>query len=253
MLDRVFFRQGSLFRGNDGGLAEAMGDGVSELEQGLEAVASPGFGWGVRSGENCGSFVLHPLEAACLSGRAHPRRRTEFLAGRAAAHEALGKMGVRADAVVKGDMGEPVWPPGVAGSITHKAGVAVAVTAPLQRCASLGVDLETVGEPVTLDIAKRVCGKEERRWVLDAPEEEERILRLKTIFSAKESVFKAFCSLTRKGLGFKDIKLRWCAEKHGFHGKTARGKAGTGMAPEGPFFVSCLITRRFVVTFLRLP
>jgi hypothetical protein len=58
------------------------------------------------------------VETAVL-GRASSVRRAEFQAGPACALQALAVIGLAAVAIPKGLGGEPVWPRGIVGSITH--------------------------------------------------------------------------------------------------------------------------------------
>src|SRR6266851_1633075 len=64
---------------------------------------------------------LLPAEAAAIA-TANPARRTEFAAGRAVARAALAGLDVPAGPILPGRAGEPRWPDGVVGSITHCAG-----------------------------------------------------------------------------------------------------------------------------------
>ncbi|MCG6498074.1 4'-phosphopantetheinyl transferase superfamily protein [Kitasatospora sp. A2-31] len=77
-------------------------------------------------------------------------------------------------------------------SISHSAGLAVAVAAPLGRHAAVGCDLELRRLPAAA--ARLVLTGPERVWVGDAgtPEAEHRLLAL---FSAKEAAFKLLCGL----------------------------------------------------------
>jgi enterobactin synthetase component D / holo-[acyl-carrier protein] synthase len=64
---------------------------------------------------------LFPAEEA-LVRTADPRRQAEFTAGRACARTALARLGLPATPVLTGRAGEPRWPAGVTGSVTHCAG-----------------------------------------------------------------------------------------------------------------------------------
>src|SRR5215471_21275329 len=68
-----------------------------------------------------GDGKLFPAEAAAIA-TAGPGRRAEFAAGRAVARAALARLGAPAGPVLPGRAGEPRWPGGVVGGITHCAG-----------------------------------------------------------------------------------------------------------------------------------
>ncbi|MFB7615770.1 4'-phosphopantetheinyl transferase superfamily protein, partial [Kitasatospora sp. NPDC056181] len=126
-----------------------------------------------------------------------PTRRREFLAGRWAARRAL-----RAAGGPGGEIGRagrrPLAPAGWALSISHSAGLAVAVAAPLSRYAAVGCDLELRRLPAAA--ARLVLTGPERAWAGDAgtPGAEHRLLAL---FSAKEAAFKLLCGLRPETFG----------------------------------------------------
>src|SRR5258708_1959162 len=68
-----------------------------------------------------------------------PRRPHEFERGRACAHRALERLGVPGPVGRNDETRGPLWPPGVAGSITHTRALAVAA---VMHGAALGIDLE---------------------------------------------------------------------------------------------------------------
>ena len=57
-----------------------------------------------------------------LIARAVAKRRNEFVTVRYCARQALGELGVPPVPILKGDKGEPCWPDGVVGSLTHCEG-----------------------------------------------------------------------------------------------------------------------------------
>ena len=76
---------------------------------------------------------LFPEEELAL-GDAVEKRRREFMTGRACAREALAGLGFPDSPVGSGTKGEPLWPPGVVGSITHCEGY--------RACASCSLELD---------------------------------------------------------------------------------------------------------------
>lgn len=69
---------------------------------------------------------LLPEEMSVVRNAARKRRR-EFAAGRSAARRALGQMGVPCQPIPKGNFGEPIWPTGYGGSISHDGPFAAAI------------------------------------------------------------------------------------------------------------------------------
>src|SRR6516225_8640665 len=84
---------------------------------------------------------LFPAEEPAVR-TAGPRRRAEFTAGRRCAREALARLGLPAAPVLAGRAGEPRWPAGVTGSITHCAGYRACAVARTADVTALGIDAE---------------------------------------------------------------------------------------------------------------
>ena len=132
------------------------------------------------------------------------RRRSEFLLGRLAARRALFRLGVRAGALHPGPAG-PRFPEGVAGSISHSRGAAVALVGAATSVEAVGVDLERTLLP--LAAIRHVCSTEEATWVRAAATSGEAAQRLAVVFSAKESLFKAWSAMRREELRLRDVEL----------------------------------------------
>ncbi|MFJ4778920.1 4'-phosphopantetheinyl transferase [Streptomyces sp. NPDC088762] len=156
--------------------------------------------------------TLYPGEEAIVA-RAVASRRREYTTARHCARLALRDLGHAPVAIPTGEKGEPVWPPGVVGALTHCSGYRAAALAPAARITALGIDaephvplpdgvLEAVARPEELSHlgALRRCAPEVH-W--------DRLL-----FSAKESVYKAWFPLARRRLDFTDATLLFdCASR----------------------------------------
>lgn len=146
---------------------------------------------------------LHPEEARAL-GAVAELRRAEFTAGRACAHAALAALGVPAAPIGRADDRAPRWPAGVVGSITHCAGYVAAAVATAATARALGVDAEP-NQPLPHDVLATIASATERRWLAAPPPGTTCWDRL--LFSAKESVYKAWRPLAGTWLGFDDVEL----------------------------------------------
>src|SRR5690606_8339287 len=82
-------------------------------------------------------------EEAALVKNAVETRRRQFEAGRSAAREALASFGVRAQPILRGAVGEPLWPDGFVGSITHTRSVAAAAVASRDDFQGIGIDIDS--------------------------------------------------------------------------------------------------------------
>lgn len=141
-----------------------------------------------------------------LVERAVAGRRQEFVTARRCAREALARLGYAPAPIRPGPRREPVWPDGVVGSITHCAGYRAAAVAPAGTLAGLGIDAEP-HEPLPDGVAGvvTVAGEPERLAALRAADPGTHWDRL--LFSAKESVYKAWYPLTGRWLGFEEAEL----------------------------------------------
>lgn len=138
--------------------------------------------------------------------RAVQSRRREFVTARRCAREALAKLGYQPVAVPSGPGREPRWPAGVTGSITHCAGYRAAAVAPVTVLASVGIDAEPHGPlPEGVENAVTVPGEPEMLARLGRAHPSTHWGRV--LFSAKESVYKAWYPLTHRWLGFDDARL----------------------------------------------
>lgn len=136
-------------------------------------------------------------------GNAVDRRRREFETGRACARMALERLGLPRTEIPAGEHGQPLWPEGIVGSITHCDGYRACAVAWRSDIVSLGIDAEphaALSQRVLRGIA---TGGERRR--LAARHTGLHLDRI--LFSAKEAVFKAWFPLASRRLGFKDADI----------------------------------------------
>lgn len=157
---------------------------------------------GVHSAESRSDIpaVLPAIEEALIA-RAVERRRREFTTTRELARTALRSLGHPPVAVPSGIRGAPVWPAGVVGSMTHCTGYRAAVVARDSVLAAVGIDAEPDG-PLPGGILETISSRPERAALIPAAADPGRLL-----FSAKESVYKAWYPLTGRPLGFTDAEV----------------------------------------------
>jgi 4'-phosphopantetheinyl transferase EntD len=151
----------------------------------LASILAPGL-FGAELYDEGQALSLHPDEERAVAGAVEKRRR-EFALGRTCAHAALAQLNRDAGSIARADDGAPVWPAGIAGSITHTQGYAAAVVAAAADFTGLGVDAERIGG-VTQNLWPRLFNTGER----DELARQSDPSRLATIlFSAKEACHKA--------------------------------------------------------------
>ena len=195
-------------------------------------------GVGIRRGADAFQPALYPEEEAHLGPRATERRRFYFALGRAAARDALAELGVAPVAIGRGSAGEPVWPDGIVGAITHTGDLAVVMVGWRSAYGGLGVDLERLTPGLSARAARLVCTPAERAWVGDGDHATRRGTML---FSAKEAVFKALYPIERIWLGFSDAELAWQPERCAFEARLL--KSASAAHPIGAVLqVQCTLT-----------
>lgn len=209
-----------------------------------------GFGFSTKTLNDYAGVTLYPQEIKLISPRAVQKRRVEFCLGRSAAHSALKKLNICNFPVLKGINNEPLWPRGIVGAISHCDGIALAAVASKEKAAGIGIDIELVNQKIIGGIAKEVCTIRELNWV--NKKNDEKLERTLMIFSAKESIFKAFFPITNVFLNFLDAELAWNEDKESFSGnllKSAGRDYGEGYSLE----VGCKTSDNYIFTFIKLP
>jgi 4'-phosphopantetheinyl transferase EntD len=138
-----------------------------------------------------------------LIAKSVAKRRNEFITVRYCARIALGQLGVPPVPILKGEKGEPCWPDGVVGSLTHCTGYRGAVVGRSAAVRSVGVDAEP-HDVLPHGVLDAITLEEERHEIAALPKglHWDRIL-----FCAKEATYKAWYPLTKRWLGFEDAHI----------------------------------------------
>ena len=150
---------------------------------------------------------LHPAEENYFSQLSSDSRKEHYRSGRICAGEVLSKLGTLGQPVLRDPQTrEPLWPEGISGAITHSGNWAAAAAGKTSDVLGIGIDLEDLERQVDSRISRHVCIPEEQKWLQECGEDflEQ---NLKIIFSAKESIFKAFFPYTRTYLHFHDARI----------------------------------------------
>ena len=130
------------------------------------------------------------------------KRKTEHLAGRIAAVSALKSQGMTSVPGI-GINGEPLWPEGISGSITHSANVAMAI---VSENSLMGIDCEVIlDEKEAIEIKEGVIEAAEDTLLQNS--ELTFSLALTLTFSAKESLFKALFPRVNTFMGFETARV----------------------------------------------
>ncbi|MET7696543.1 4'-phosphopantetheinyl transferase superfamily protein [Streptomyces sp. NPDC005485] len=149
--------------------------------------------------------TLYPEEEA-LVARAVEKRRREFTTVRACARVAMEKLGVAPQPVLRGAFGAPRWPDGLIGSMTHCLGYGAAALARVGDLASIGIDAEPHEKLPDDDLGAVILATEADRLAGLAAEHPS-VYWERVLFSAKESVYKAWFPLTGQWLDFSEADI----------------------------------------------
>jgi 4'-phosphopantetheinyl transferase EntD len=174
---------------------------------------------------------LTPLpEEEPLIARSVAKRRNEFITVRYCARQALGELGLPPVPILKGDKGEPCWPDGVVGSLTHCQGFRGAVVGRQTDVRSVGIDAEP-HDVLPKGVLDAISVLDERRELtaLPAGQHWDRIL-----FCAKEATYKAWFPLTHRWLGFEDAHVTFTVDGSGTAGTFASAILIDPAAESGP-------------------
>jgi 4'-phosphopantetheinyl transferase EntD len=155
-----------------------------------------------------------PPDARLLPGeqvivaRAVDKRRRDFTTGRHCARRALAQLGVAPAPLLAGSAGEPLWPAGVVGSITHCAGYRAAAVAWSTEVPTIGIDAEP-HEPLPEGVLDLVALPDERTQLRELSSTVDPSIQWdRLLFCTKEAVYKAWYPHGREMLDFTDARVR---------------------------------------------
>lgn len=168
----------------------------------------------------------------------------EFVTARSCARRALQQLGVAPVALPSGPHREPLWPQGHVGSITHCEGYRAAAVARREDVQSVGIDAER-HDALPADVLSLVTTGNERDWLTHAPTG---LHWDRLIFSAKESVYKAWFPLTQAWLGFDDVCITVNAAAGEFSARLLPGSRAPGGRSLEDFSGRFLFTPKFILT-----
>lgn len=158
--------------------------------------------------------ALFPEEEAVVAG-AVAQRRAEFATVRHCAHAALRRLGVRPAPILPGPRREPRWPAGIVGSMTHCAGYRAAALAWRREVVAIGVDAEP-HDALPAGIVDLIAVAAERAMLARLAAQTPQTCWDRLLFSAKESVYKAWYPLTGRWLDFSEAEVVFDPEQARF-------------------------------------
>jgi 4'-phosphopantetheinyl transferase EntD len=170
----------------------------------LEALLPPG----VESEECVGDALGAELfvEEREMVARAVEGRRQEFATVRSLARACLRRLGLPPAPILAGAAGEPIWPTGVQGSMTHCPGYAAAAVGLRSSISAIGIDAEP-DAPLADKVLTLVATPAERHRLAGVPVSPGGPSWDRLLFSAKEAVYKAWFPLVGQWLDFQEVEV----------------------------------------------
>jgi 4'-phosphopantetheinyl transferase EntD len=170
-----------------------------ELSRKLSALLpEPALG-AVRIIRSSDAGLLTPAEVAQCAG-AIAKVQQQRGAARHLARNLMADLGLPAADILRAPSGEPLWPVGVVGSISHDDSVAAVVLSLARHGLALGVDVEPAC-PLPAELVPLIASPAELAAFGAAPS----CLRL--LFAIKEAVFKAVFPQDGQYLEFHDVSV----------------------------------------------
>lgn len=152
------------------------------------------------------SVVLTAAEERAVGSHAVDKRRREFATVRACARTAYRDLGLPEAGVPSGDRGEPLWAPGIVGAMTHTDGYRACALARDTDVLTIGIDAEQHA-PLPDGVRPEIAFGVERAMLSRLTDADPSTHWDRILFSAKESVYKAWFPLAKRWLGFEDAAL----------------------------------------------
>lgn len=174
--------------------------------------------------------ILFPEEEAVVR-RAVEKRRREFATARSCARQALGVLGFPPLPIPAGPRGEPCWPSGVVGSITHCNGYRACAVARATQLMAIGIDAEP-NRALPEGVLGAVASAGEVAALHQLAHVQPEVNWDRLLFSAKESIYKACFPLGEHALGFADAVLDFVPRQRAFSARVqVSGPASMGGLP----------------------
>ena len=205
----------------------------------------------VETREDSTDVVLFAAEEFSV-GQAVEKRRREFMTARACVREAFAQLGLPPAAVANGPHGEPLWPAGIVGSITHCEGYRACALARASEVLTIGIDAEP-NAALPAGVLGDIAGARELAWLQARRLREPEVHWDRLLFSAKETVYKAWFPLTGRWLGFEDAELTLAPQTGGFTARLLVPGPSPAGRPLTEFSGRWLVRDGLVLTAIVLP
>lgn len=137
------------------------------------------------------------------------KRQNQFAAGRICAINAAKKLLDETHHISQDEYGRPLWPKGLAGSITHTNEIAIAEVVRSDKIYNIGIDAEkiTTCRDVINSFNDLVLTEREKKLLLSDKHKDNYIFYLHLIFAVKEAVYKCLNPLVNVFFDFYSVNV----------------------------------------------
>jgi len=149
--------------------------------------------------------IFYDDEKILLKNTLSKKRQRHVIAGRSCAHLAIKKLSPEKDGpILRGTLGEPLWPEGISGSISHTDQIFAATTAFARDYRGIGIDVESFSSTFEKIRHSLIADLDEIQKLLPFMNQAQALWLL---FSLKESFIKCFSPILGKKLSFDACRL----------------------------------------------
>ncbi|MFD8194452.1 4'-phosphopantetheinyl transferase family protein [Streptomyces wuyuanensis] len=194
---------------------------------------------------------MYPEERAVVAN-AVPERQREFGTVRACARQALEELGFAPGPILPGASRAPQWPPGAVGAMTHCRGYRAAAVARAADVLTVGLDAEPHLPLPDEGVLGLVTLPGERTALERLSALRPEVCWDRLLFSAKESVYKAWYPLTGRWLDFEEAALTIDPDDATFHARLLVDGPVVGGRPLTGFDGRWLVESGLVVTAIAM-
>ncbi len=150
--------------------------------------------------------AMYPEEREYVQG-AVKKRQAEFATGRWCARVAMSELGIATMPIVVGDLGEPVFPSGVCGAISHADGIYCACVALKEHYRAVSIDIERLNRKVSETTLEIIFTDDERSALAEISSAID-AYAVKYL-SAKECIYKLITPIIRKRVHLSEFAIEF--------------------------------------------
>ena len=149
--------------------------------------------------------IFYPEEEILLKNTLSKKRKIHVIAGRSCAHLSIKKLFPEKDSpILRGYLGEPLWPDGIVGSISHTENCFAAAVASKDNYINIGIDVERYSSVFENIRPTLIADQNEIDKLIRFMDQAHALWHL---FSLKESFIKCFSPFLKMKLGFNACKI----------------------------------------------